>query len=191
MTVNTVAQSLDVLNTQLGGTAGDIPASATKVDGLKTIYETLGGTPSDVTSISTVEDMIEKVAEVASGGGSVPTVNVTFTNSTTKTMKLNGPFSRDGSFSNNQLSLSSGSTETVAIPANPYAINEANAYVFLTSAAMNPSGQKVSVTKTAGSVLATVAQDDIANISSNLPKLYIQLIHITEDCVVTISYVNE
>lgn len=189
MAIKTVSQSLDDLNVKLGGTAGAIEPSTTKADALKAIYSTLGGT-DDVSNISTVSEMVDKVTEVAEAGGSVPTVNVTFKNSTTTTMKLNGPFSSDGSFSNNQLSLSSGRTETVAIPAK-YAINEANAYVFLTSATMNPSGKKVSVTKTAGSVLATVAQDDISNISSNLPKLYIQLLRITEDCEVTIAYVNE
>lgn len=68
MGINTVSASLDILNTQLGGTEGTIPATATKVEALREIYGTLGGT-DDVSHISTVSEMVEKVAEVASGGG--------------------------------------------------------------------------------------------------------------------------
>lgn len=68
MGINTVSASLDLLNTQLGGTEGTIPATATKVEALREIYTTLGGA-DDVSHISTVSEMVEKVAEVAEGGG--------------------------------------------------------------------------------------------------------------------------
>lgn len=68
MGINTVSASLDLLNTQLGGAEGTIPATATKVEALREIYTTLGGA-DDVSHISTVSEMVEKVAEVAEGGG--------------------------------------------------------------------------------------------------------------------------
>ena len=84
--IRTVSGALDVLNAKLGGTAGDIPADATKVDALKKVYATLGGTHADVADISTTSEMIEKLAAVAEGGGgggdsdfstAVVTMNVT------------------------------------------------------------------------------------------------------------------
>lgn len=75
--INTVSEALDILNTAVGGTAGEIPADATKVDALKQVYKTLGGAPADVEELSTVSEMVEKLANVAGGGGGGDFVKLT------------------------------------------------------------------------------------------------------------------
>ena len=89
MSIKTVSGALDVLNTKVGGTAGDIPADATKVDALKKLYATLGGSPETVEDISTISEMVEALAEVAQGGGdSVQVESLSVT--------ANGTYSEDG-----------------------------------------------------------------------------------------------
>lgn len=92
--INTVSEALDILNTAVGGTAGEIPADATKVDALKQVYKTLGGAPADVEELSTVSEMVEKLANVAGGGGGgdFSTATVTFVDTDENGWQFQGPF---------------------------------------------------------------------------------------------------
>lgn len=147
------------------------------------------GDPADL--ITENKTIVGAINEISGGGGSVSTIEFTITNSSTKTMKVTGSFEKNGSFSGNQISISSGTSKTVKTAATDDADWETNDILYITSSSSNPTGKKVAITKSEGAASESITQNDIQNVAGSIPKIYLQISRIQAECVLTISYVNE